>query len=142
MELHLQEIHPNGAPLFIVPEREIDGFDHYGPGISLGHSDSQALDRLCKELGVQPLSSFLSEDAEALHANLKYEGYALPEMPKLAWFSAATGLQTVRALATYLEENPESLQEAPAIIEELREYEFVLARFDKEGIRWYMAAGY
>jgi len=142
MELHLQEIHPNGAPLFIVPEREIEGFDHYGPGISLGHSDSQALDTLCQELDVRTLSSFLSEDAEALHANLKYEGYALPEMPELSWFSAAAGLKTVRALANYLEENPEAVQEAKGIIEELREYEFVLSRFDKEGIRWYMATGY
>lgn len=142
MELHLQEIHPNGAPLYIVPEREIDGFDHYGPGISLGHSDGAVLDALCRELGVRTLSSFLSEDTEALHANLKYEGYALPELPELAWFSAGTGLKTVRALAAYLEEHPETFEDAKAIIDELREYEFVLARFDKEGIRWYMAAGY
>jgi len=142
MELHLQEIHPNGAPLFIVPEREIDGFDHYGPGISLGHSDGAILDGLCRELGVRTLSSFLSEDTEALHANLRYEGYALPELPELSWFSAGAGLKTVRALAAYLEEHPETFEDAKAIIDELREYEFVLARFDKEGIRWYMAAGY
>lgn len=142
MELHLQELHPNGAPLYIVPEREIDGFDHYEPGVHLGHADERTLGALCRKLGVQPLSSFYSEDTEALHASLKYEGYALPDLPQLSWFSAADGLATVRALAGHLEAHPDALAEAEAVAGELREYEFVLERFAKEGIRWYMSAGY
>ena len=142
MELHLQELHPNGAPLYIVPEREIEGFDHYGPGISLGHTSEKTLNALCRRLGVRPLSSFLSEDTEALHENLRYEGYALPDLPELTWFRAADGLETVRALTAHLKEHPGALKEADTILEELREYEFVLERFDKEGIRWYMSAGY
>ncbi|MBX3176155.1 MAG: hypothetical protein KF886_02235 [Candidatus Hydrogenedentes bacterium] len=142
MDLHLKELNPENAPLYIVPEREIDGFDHYTPGICLGSSNDAALDRLCKKLRVRSLSSFRSEDTEALQASLHYEGYALPEMPELTWFSAADGLETVRALAAHLEANPDALEDGESIAAELREYECILDRFDKEGIRWYMCAGY
>lgn len=142
MEIHLQELHPSGAPLYIVPEREIEGFDHFEPGVALGSASQKTLDKLCHQLGVPPLSSFISEDTEALQENLRYEGYAVPEMPALTWFDAADGLRTVRALAAHLTEFPDSLKGAQAIVEELGEYAIVLERFDKEGIRWYMSAGF
>lgn len=142
MQLHVEERNVAGEALFIVPEREIEGFDHYGPGTSLGHSNEKKLNTICKSLGVAPLSSFYSQDTDALSGHLRYEGYATPDLPALTWFSAADGLATVRALATYLEEHPEALKETEAVVQELREYEFVLARFEKEGIRWYMSAGF
>lgn len=142
MQQHLQEQNTASTALYIVPEREIEGFDHYGPGISLGHTNEGAVNAICKALGVLPLSSFYSQDTDALSGHLRYEGYAPPELPALTWFSASDGLETVRALAAHLEEYPDDLEESGPIIEELREYEFVLSRFEKEGIRWYMCAGY
>jgi hypothetical protein len=141
MQDHLQEVIDRAA-LYIVPEREIEGFDHYGPGISLAHADQNTLNSLCRTLRVAPLSSFFSQDSDALSGHLRYEGYALPDLPKLTWFSAAAGLKTVQALAEHLEAHPDTLDNQDEIIRELREYEFVLARFDKERIRWYMSAGF
>ena len=142
MQQHLQERDIASAALYIVPEREIDGFDHYGPGICLGHSNQEALNNLCRTLGVAPLSSYFSQDTAALSGHLRYEGYAQPNLPALSWFNAATGLKTVRALAEHLEANPGTMDEQEEAIRELREYEFVLARFEKEGIRWYMSVGF
>lgn len=142
MQQHLEDHAPDSPALYIVPEREIEGFDHYGPGVCLAQSDEDTLNALCKSLGVAPLSSFLSQDTDALTGHLRYEGYALPKLPALSWFTAAAGLKTVRALAEHLEAHPETLSRQEDAIRELREYEFVLARFEKEGIRWYMSVGF
>ena len=142
MQQNLKELNLAGEPLYIVPEREIEGFDHFGPGISLGHAGAKTLDALCRTLGVRSISSFYSQDTDALRGHLRYEGYSLPDLPAVTWFSAGAGLKTVRALAEYLESEPDALDDAKTAIEELREYETVLERFDKEGIRWYMSAGF
>lgn len=142
MQQQLDDSAPAGPALYIVPEREIEGFDHYGPGVCLAQSDEDTLNALCKALDVQPLSSFYSQDTDALSGHLRYEGYAQPNLPALSWFNAATGLKTVRALAEHLEAHPDTLTRQEDAIRELREYEFVLARFEKEGIRWYMSVGF
>lgn len=130
------------AALYIVPEREIEGFDHFEPCVALGQAREGALDALCRRLDVAPLSGYYSQDTDALTGHLRYEGYNPPDLPALTWFSAADGLRTVRALADYLEAHPDTLAEQGEALRELRECEFVLARFDKEGIRWYMSVGF
>lgn len=130
------------AALYIVPEREIDGFDHFEPCVALARASDDELDTMCRRLDVAPLSSFYSQDTDALNGHLRYEGYNPPDLPALTWFSAADGLRTVRALAEHLDGHPDTLAEQGEALRELRECEFVLARFDKEGIRWYMSVGF
>ncbi len=41
--------------LFIVPERHIDGFDHFVNGKFIGRESDRSIDRFCKKIGVPSL---------------------------------------------------------------------------------------
>ncbi|MFZ6819236.1 hypothetical protein [Undibacterium sp. Ji22W] len=124
---------------YIVPEREIEGFDHFVNGKALGHADEDTLNHLCEELSVQSILSFISQDPEELADFMEDEGIEMPaELPETRWFDATVGLATVRALAVHLENNPDALKDASNLVEDLREYENVLERFEQEKVRWYL----
>jgi hypothetical protein len=125
---------------YIVPEREIDGFDHFVNGKALGRANEKALVKLCKQLNVTPLTGFLSQDPDELAEFIEDEGVEVPEsLPAEEWFDASAGLETVRALLQHLASEPKALKNSEAIIEDLRECEAVLARLAKENLRWHLA---
>lgn len=125
---------------YIVPEREIEGFDHFVNGKALGHADEDILNRLCGELNVQSLLAFISQDPEELADFMEDEDVEMPEeFAEAQWFDANAGLITVRALAAHLESNPDALKDSSDLIDDLREYEEVLARLAQEKVRWYLA---
>lgn len=125
---------------YIVPEREIAGFDHFVNGKALGHADEDILNHLCGELNVQSLLAFISQDPEELADFMEDEDVDMPEeFAEVQWFDATAGLATVRALATHLEGNPDAVKDSNELIEDLREYESVLKRLEQEKVRWYLA---
>ncbi len=128
---------------YIVPERKINGFDHFVNGKALAHADEETLEKLCTELKVKPITEFISQDPEELADFFEAEGIDLPdELPTTDWFEPSVGLMTVRALASYLQENPNTLKDSADIVEDLREYESVLTRLESENVRWYLALDY
>jgi hypothetical protein len=125
---------------FIVPEREIDGFDHFVNGKALAQANEKTLEQLCKQLGVMSLTDFLSQDSDEIAAFLEDEGLDTPEeLPTEQWFEPREGLRTVRALLQHLAVEPKAIKNAKAIVEDLREYEAVLSRLEKEEILWHLA---
>lgn len=129
--------------LYIVCERDIDGFDPFVNGKAVGHADEETLEAICVELGVPPLMAFYSEDPEALAEflddELEDEAPSRDELPAEEWFSAADGLVTVEALADHLAAHPSAIADADAIVSDLREYADVLTRLKKEKVRWHFA---
>lgn len=125
---------------YIVPEREVEDFDHFVNGKALGHADEDILNRLCEELNVQPILTFISQDPEELADFMEDEGIDIPEeFAETQWFEAAAGLVTVRTLIAHLESNPDAIKDASALLEDLHDYESVLQRLDQEKVRWYLA---
>lgn len=125
---------------YIVPEREIEGFDHFVNGKALGHADEETLHQLCEALSVQSLLTFISQDPEELADFMEDEDVEMPEeFAEAQWFDANAGLITVRTLAAHLESNPDALKDSSDLIDDLREYEEVLARLAQEKVRWYFA---
>jgi hypothetical protein len=81
-----------GAAYYAVLEKQIDGLDTMiDRKLLLQHMDS--LDSLARQLGVRPLSEFISMDADALADDA--EGI---NVPALQQFSAEDGLATIRAV--------------------------------------------
>lgn len=124
---------------FIVLERDIEGFDPFVNGKALAHANEKALEKLCAKLNVAPLAAFLSQDPEMLDDFLEEEDVDVPDdLPDADWFDAAEGLATVRALIEHLTAEPGSLKNSAEIVADLKEYEEVFMRLEKEGVRWHL----
>ncbi len=91
-----------------------------------------ALDRLAGELGVTPLSTFISVDDD----DYGILEEADIEAPAGNWFPAAQGLSTVRALLGVLRQNAKTQE---ALVDDLVALEKVLMGADASGAEWHLA---
>jgi hypothetical protein len=132
------------ASLYIVVEGEDPGFDIYVNGHAVAREED-ALERLAKKLGVQPLLAFFSADQNSM-ATLLDGGAGDPAwaktLPPPQWFSPDDGLKTVRALLTHLRRSPGAVGEAQNVIHELEQYEAVLRKTGERGLRWQLAVSW
>ena len=133
------------ASLYIVVEGEDAGFDIFVNGHALARHED-ALERLTERLRVSPLLEFFSADENSM-ALLLEQGAGNPDwvhhLPEPQWFSASTGLVTVRALLDFLQSSPTALgTETGSVISELREYERVLDKTEQRGLRWHLAVSW
>src|SRR5258708_6116603 len=96
-----------GAAYFIVLERKIDGLDTMIDGKLLART-AEVLDVIARELGVRPISEFISIDPDQAADFLRGEGAEVGdiELPPLQQFSAHDGLATLRALLSRPEAQP------------------------------------
>src|SRR5271169_4230603 len=93
-----------GVAYYIVLEKEIDGLDTGMDGKKLSQQ-LECLDNVARELGVHPLSEFLSMDKDAT-IDVLGEDFADIDIPSAKQFSAQDGLATVRALIPRVEAQP------------------------------------
>lgn len=116
------------AAFFIVLERKIDGLDTTVDGKMLARI-SELLDAIAPQLGVRPISEFISIDpAQAAEF---FEGDVGDiELPPLQQFSAQDGLATVRALLPRPEAQP--------AIQDLRDCERILSAAAQHGVNWHL----
>jgi hypothetical protein len=92
-----------GSAYYIVLERDIEGLDVMMDGKRLARN-IELFDAAAQNLGVRPLSEFVSIDPdEALEL---LDGADDIELPELEQFSAQDGLATVRALLPLPEAQP------------------------------------
>lgn len=124
---------------YIVPEFEIDGFDHFVNGKAIGHVSESRLRDICKSLNVTSLHEFVSQDPAELAEY--FDDDSLGDVPGLEqqWFSPDDGLETVSALSSHLQAHPEIIKNAAGVIEDLEEFKSVLTRLQAEDVRWYLA---
>jgi len=133
------------ASMYIVVEGEDPGYDIFVNGRALARYED-ALERLALKLGVKPLIEFFSADENSM-ALLIEEGAGNPELmrrlPPPQWYIAGDGLATVKALVAVLQDDPLLLgTEGPQVLAELLEYERVLDRTVKAGLRWHLAVSW
>ncbi len=133
------------ASLYIVVEGEDPGFDIFVNGQALARNED-ALEQLAGKLKVKPLLEFFSADENSM-ALLLDQGAGNPEwarnLQQPQWFDAFDGLLTIRALIEFLAQTPAALgSETQPVLVELREYERVLGKTAKRGLRWSLAASW
>jgi hypothetical protein len=77
-----------GAAYFVVLEREIDGLDTMIDGKLLART-AEALDAIARQIGVRPISEFISIDPEQAAGFMEGEGIDVGdiELPPLKQFS-------------------------------------------------------
>ena len=120
-----------GAAYFIVLERKIDGLDAMIDGKLLART-SEVLDAIAPQLGVRPISEFISIDPAQAAEFMEGEGMDVGdiELPPLKQFSAQDGLATVRALL--------SRPEAQPAIQDLRDCERILTVAAQHRVGWHL----
>jgi hypothetical protein len=133
------------ASMYIVVEGEDPGYDIFVNGRALARHED-ALERLALQLGVKPMIEFFSADENSMSLLIE-EGGGNPELirrlPPPQWYAAGDGLATVRALIAALKDDPQQLgTEGPQVLGELEEYERVLERTMRAGLRWHLAVSW
>jgi hypothetical protein len=116
-----------GAAYYIALEKKIGGLDTMMDGKMLSRH-IESLDSAAQQLGVRPLTDFLSMDADALAEVLGDDADGV-ETPPLQHFSAQDGLATVRALM--------SRPEAQPALHDLKECERILSTAAQHGVGWH-----
>jgi hypothetical protein len=133
------------ASLYIVVEGEDPGFDIFVNGHALARNED-CLERLAEKLNVRSLLEFFSADENSM-AMLLEQGAGNPgwarHLPQPQWFDPSEGLLTVRALIDVLGDSPAALgSETQPVLFELREYERVLHKTARHGLRWHLAVSW
>jgi hypothetical protein len=116
-----------GAAYYIVLEKKIDGLDTGMDGKKLSRH-LESLDAIAGDLGVRPLSEFLSMDKDAAMGVLGDEAADM-DIPPVEQFSAADGLTTVRALLPRPEAQP--------ALHDLKDCERILTVAAEHGVSWH-----
>jgi hypothetical protein len=133
------------ASLYIVVEGEDPGFDIFVNGQALARNED-ALEDVAARLKVAPLLDFFSADENSM-ALLLEQGAGNPEwaanLPQPQWFDPGKGLTTVQALIAFLSEAPAALgSETDPVLAELHDYDRVLRKAQRFGLRWHVAVSW
>ena len=131
--------------MYIVVEGEDPGFDIFVNGRALARHED-ALEKLALSLQVKPLIEFFSADENSMSLLIE-EGAGNAELirrlPPPQWYTGGDGLATIRALLDTLEADPHQLgTEGPQVLSELREYDRVLSKTMRAGLRWHLAVSW
>lgn len=116
-----------GAAYYIALEKTIDGLDTMMDGKCLSQH-IESLDALAQQLGVRPLSEFISMDADSLAEVLGDDADGI-EVPPMKQFSAEDGLATIRALLPRPEAQP--------ALDDLKDCDRILSAAAQHGIGWH-----
>ena len=131
---------------FITLEQDLDEIDIMPSGKALAKMMDR-IDEITDEIGVTRMSDFVAGgENEDFSEIAEQHGWDLGGFGSRAgaeeWFEAADGLDTVRAVAGYIESDPDSIKRARALIDELKEFEKVLELAQTHHVRFRLEADY
>jgi len=110
-----------GAGIIPALQTPIPGVNPHieGKGLALMYEE---LDEIAEELGVPAITelgdAYTEEDGET------------------PWYDASKGLLTIAALITYIETNPEAIDERDWILADLKETEEILKAAEEHGVKF------
>ncbi len=130
---------------YIALEQDLDEIDIMPSGKAVAKMMDR-LDEITDEIGVTRLSDFIGGESEDLSEIAEQEGWDLggfgPSTGGAQWFDASDGLDTVRALAGYIESDPDSIKRAKALLEEFAEFDKVLEIARQHNVRFRLEVDY
>jgi hypothetical protein len=130
---------------YITLEQDLDEIDIMPSAKALAKMMDR-IDDITDEIGVTRFSDFIAGEGEDLSEIAEQEGWDLggfgSSVGGAEWFDAANGLDTVRALAGYIESDPDSIKRSKTLLEELKEFEKVLEIAQAHHVRFRLEADY
>lgn len=133
-----------GLGFVIVLEREIEGVE---PRLLDGRKLAavrHTLDSIAHEHDLPGLGEFVAfshEEAETLAADMKFDAPTVgPQSGR--WFASADGLEVIRAIRDSLNDDPDEVEEAEALVSELEVAEKILAAAEAQNVRFRISLEY
>lgn len=112
---------------FIVLDNDEPDFDVFVDGKMLTkHLDT--VNKVEKSLGLKHFEDFACQD---------FSEFGGPDM-EVQWFEAVEGEDWASAIVGKLREEPESILDAAAVINDLEDYLRVFKEAEKQGLRWHL----
>ncbi len=136
---------PMSDNYFITLEHDLDEIDMMPSAKALAKMMDK-IDEITDEIGVTRFSDFVagSDGGDDLSEIAEQEGWDMGGFGAggsgQEWFDAGDGLDTVRALAGYIESDPDSIKRAKTILEELKAFEKVLEAALAHNVRFRLEA--
>lgn len=131
---------------FLTLEQDLDDIDIMPSGKALAKM-MERIDDITDEIGVTRMSDFVAGgENEDFSEIAEQEGWDLGGFGDSRggggneWFDAADGLDTVRAVAGYIESDPDSIKRARSLLDELKEFEKVLELAHVHHVRFRLEA--
>ncbi len=132
---------------FITLEQDLDEIDMMPSAKALAKMMDK-IDEITDEIGVTRFSDFIagSDGSDDLSEIAEQEGWDMGGFGAggsgQQWFDSGDGLDTVRAVAGYIESDPDSIKRAKTILEELKAFEKVLEAAQSHNVRFRLEADY
>ncbi len=131
-----------GLGYVIVLERELDGIEPRDVDGRTLAKHRHALDAIAHEMDLPGLGEFVAfseAEAEALADDMKFDA---PTAGGGRWFVSAKGLEVVRSIRTYLQENPDEVEDAESVLKELHAMQNVLEAAHAADTRFRLSIDY
>ncbi len=128
---------------YVVLDVDDPGFETFVNGKAVARA-ADRLNALCAAQGLPPLDSFLGQSMDDF-ADFLDEDIPLPEGEDGAekWFDPQEGIRLITALIAAIQANPAALggsaEAVEEVLEDLAEYQAVLAQAAAIKARWYLA---
>lgn len=131
-----------GLGYVIVLERELDGIEPRDVDGRTLAKHRHALDAIAHEMDLPGLGEFVAfsqAEAEALADDMKFDA---PTAGGGRWFVSAKGLEVVRSIRSYLQENPDEVEDAESVLKELHAMQNVLEAAHAADTRFRLSIDY
>jgi len=131
-----------GLGYVIVLERELDGIEPRDVDGRTLAKHRHALDAVAHEMDLPGLGEFVAfsqEEAEALADDMKFDA---PTAGSGRWFVSANGLEVVRSIRSYLQENPDEIDDVESVLKELHAMQNVLEAAQAADTRFRLSIDY
>lgn len=125
--------------VYPVLEADIPGLE---PGLSVSgralSRELETLETLADLLHIPPLMQFFSTNADEVAGLMGLEEGDVPSFPvKEEWFDCTKGLVTVRRLQSHIHANPDAVEQAEWVLDDLSAVECALVAAEQCGIRFH-----
>lgn len=124
---------------YIVLDIDQPGFDTFVNGKAIAHALVE-LDALCNSAKLPSLDSFIGQPIADFEEFME-EDFDLPagDDGEAKWFKPSEGITYFAAIITAIEKNPDSIDDADAVLLELQEYIVVLRQAQHINAGWHLA---
>ena len=143
-----------GAAYYIVVDTDEPDFDTTVDGKALSRNASQ-IDAIATSLGFRTLNGYFSispEDARLQMADLlgiedendlpPENEAAISKVPPEEWYDAEHGLEYATRVSEYIRDNPNSVRDVDAVLNDLDQMKQVMSDAVQRGLKWHFLVDY